>query len=147
MFLKVEVYKKSASLTPIFTWSLNKSTTFMCQECSNWKWTNKRDSSTPNENCWHSTYGNFCKCDQALFPFWGGAIGTKLQVTHLWPPHAADQEQEISFVWPKIVPCRRRCPLVRMLDKGGFTVSHTILFSNSVYMYNHVVFFMGRSLI
>ena len=25
----------------------------------------ERASSTPNEDCWHSTYG---KCDQALFP-------------------------------------------------------------------------------
>ena len=25
----------------------------------------ERDSSTPNENCWHSTYGKFSKCDQA----------------------------------------------------------------------------------
>ena len=33
-----------------------------------------------------------------------------------------DQEQEINFVWPKI-PGRRRCPLVRRLNKGGFTVN------------------------
>ena len=32
-------------------------------------------------------------------------------------PHAADQEQEINFVWPKTVPGRRRCSLVRSLDK------------------------------
>jgi len=57
----------------------------------------------------------------------GEATGCRLcccmlntQVTHLWP-HAADQEQEINFVWPKIVPGRRRCPLVRRPDKGGFT--------------------------
>ena len=42
-------------------------------------------------------------------------------VKHLWSAHAADQEWEINFVWPKIVPSRR-CPLVRGLDKGGFTV-------------------------
>ena len=29
---------------------------------------------------------------------------------------------EMNFVWPKIVPNRRRCPLVRRPDKGGFTV-------------------------
>ena len=33
-FLKFEVHKKSASLVPIFKWSWNESTTFMCQECS-----------------------------------------------------------------------------------------------------------------
>ena len=27
-----------------------------------------------------------------------------------------------NFAWPKIVPGRRRCPLVRRLDKGDFTV-------------------------
>ena len=37
-------------------------------------------------------------------------------------PQAADQEQKINFVWPKIVPGRRRCSLVRRPDKGGFTV-------------------------
>ena len=31
------------------------------------------------------------------------------QVTHHRPPHPADQEQEINFVWLKIVPGRRRC--------------------------------------
>ena len=35
----------------------------------------KRDLSTPSKDCWHSTYGNFCKCDQALFPVLGGAWG------------------------------------------------------------------------
>ena len=33
-----------------------------------------------------------------------------------------DQEQEINFAWPKTVPSRRRCPLVRRPDKAGFTV-------------------------
>ena len=33
----------------------------------------ERDSSTPNEDCWYSTYGNFCKWHQAPFPiFWVG---------------------------------------------------------------------------
>ena len=35
----------------------------------------ERGSSTPNEDCWDRTHGNFCKCDQALFPFLGGAWG------------------------------------------------------------------------
>ena len=35
-------------------------------------------------------------------------------------PHAADLEQEINHVWPKIVPSRRRCPLVGKLDKRRF---------------------------
>ena len=43
-FLKFEVYKKSVSLAPIFKWSWNKSTTFLCQKFS-------CDSSTPNEDC------------------------------------------------------------------------------------------------
>ena len=38
----------------------------------------ERDSSTPNEDCWHSTYENFCKCDQALFPIFGQGLGTRL---------------------------------------------------------------------
>ena len=38
----------------------------------------ERDSSTLNEDYWHSTYKNFCKCDQALFPFLGGAWGRGL---------------------------------------------------------------------
>ena len=25
-----------------------------------------------HEDCWHSTYGDFCKCDQALSKFWAG---------------------------------------------------------------------------
>ena len=33
-------------------------------------------------------------------------------------PHTADQEQ----MWPKIVPGRKRCPLVRGSDKGSFIV-------------------------
>jgi len=34
---------------------------------------NVRVSSTPNEDYWHSTYGNFCKCDQGRFSnFWAG---------------------------------------------------------------------------
>ena len=58
----------------------------------------------------------------------GEATGCRLcgcmlntQVTHLWQPQAADQEQEINFVWPKIVP-DRRCPLVRRPDKGSFVL-------------------------
>ena len=39
-------------------------------------------------------------------------MGTKLA------PHTADQEQ----MWPKIVPGRKRCPLVRGPDKGSFIV-------------------------
>ena len=35
-------------------------------------------------------------------------------------PHAADLGQEINHVWPKIVPSRRRFPLVRKLDKRRF---------------------------
>ena len=35
-FLKLEVYEKYASLVPILKWSRNESTTFMCQEYSNW---------------------------------------------------------------------------------------------------------------
>ena len=38
------------------------------------------------------------------------------RVTHHSPAHAADQEQEINFVWPV-----ERCPLVRGPDKGGST--------------------------
>ena len=38
----------------------------------------ERDSSTPNEDCWHSTYGNFCKCDQALSPISGRGQGMRL---------------------------------------------------------------------
>ena len=41
-------------------------------------------------------------------------------------PHTADKEQEINFVWPKIVPGRRRWPLVRRPDKGGFHFSAQI---------------------
>ena len=59
----------------------------------------------------------------------GEATGCRLcgcmlntQVTHLWPPQAADQEQEINFVWPKIVPDRRKCPLVRRPDEGSFVL-------------------------
>ena len=36
------------------------------------------DSSTPNEDCWHNTYKNFCKCDQALSPIFGQGLGTRL---------------------------------------------------------------------
>ena len=36
------------------------------------------------------------------------------------------RDSKINFVWPKIVPGRRRCPLVRGPDKGGFTVYHTL---------------------
>ena len=33
----------------------------------------ERDFSTPDEDCWHSTYGNFCKGHQALsLIFWVG---------------------------------------------------------------------------
>ena len=45
-------------------------------------------------------------------------------------PHTADEEQEINFVWPKIVPGRRSCPLVRRSDKGGFSFSAQILLYN-----------------
>ena len=41
------------------------------------------------------------------------------------PAPAADQKQEINFVWPKIVPGRRRCPVEEVLisqSKGGFIV-------------------------
>ena len=31
----------------------------------------ERDSSTPNEDSWHSTYGNLCKKHQAPFPIFG----------------------------------------------------------------------------
>ena len=41
----------------------------------------ERDSSTPNKDCWHSTYGNFCKCDQALSPIFGRGLGTRLMLT------------------------------------------------------------------
>ena len=31
------------------------------------------DSSTPDKDCWHSTYGSFCKGDQTLSPiYWVG---------------------------------------------------------------------------
>ena len=36
------------------------------------------------------------------------------QVPHHWPARAAYQKQEINFVSPKIVPSRRRCPLVKL---------------------------------
>ena len=33
----------------------------------------KHGLSTPNEDCRHSTYGKFCKCDQTLIPYiWVG---------------------------------------------------------------------------
>ena len=38
---------------------------------------NERDSSTLNEDCWHSTYGNFCKRHQAPSWFFGLGLGTK----------------------------------------------------------------------
>ena len=44
-----------------------------------------------------------------------------------WPHTHTNQEQEINFVWPRIVPHRRRCPSVRRHDKGGFTVVTTFL--------------------
>ena len=33
------------------------------------------DSSTLNEDCWHSTYRNFCKWHQAPFPIFGWGLG------------------------------------------------------------------------
>ena len=38
----------------------------------------ERDSSTPDEDCWHSTYGNLCKWHQAPFPIFGRGLGTRL---------------------------------------------------------------------
>ena len=40
----------------------------------------ERDSSTPNEDCWHSTYRNFCKWHQAPFPTFRWGLGTRLHV-------------------------------------------------------------------
>ena len=37
-------------------------------------------------------------------------------------PGTPNQEQRINFLWPKIVPSRRRCPLVKGPNKGDFTV-------------------------
>ena len=36
------------------------------------------DSSTQNEDCWQSTYGNFRRCDQALSPIFGRGLGMRL---------------------------------------------------------------------
>ena len=65
-------------------------------------------------------------------PEWGGCklckhcgdmLNTEFtQGTHPGPAHTADQEQEGNFVWPKIVPGSRRCPLVRGPDKGDLVV-------------------------
>ena len=47
----------------------------------------KRDSSTPNKDYWHSTHGNFYKCDQALFPVLGvGPMDEAMQcpLSALW---------------------------------------------------------------
>jgi len=35
----------------------------------------ERDWSTPNQDCWLSTNGKWCKCDQALFRFFGAGPG------------------------------------------------------------------------
>ena len=39
----------------------------------------EHDSSTLNEDCWHSTCGNICPCDQALFPNFGRGLGRRLR--------------------------------------------------------------------
>ena len=45
---------------------------------------------------------------------------TQVTILTTYSHWAADQEQEINFVWPKIVPSRGRYPLVRRQDKGRF---------------------------
>ena len=77
-FLKFEVYAKSVDLVPIFKRSWNESTTFMCQECSNWQWTNMIPLLQTKTADMYSTYGNFHKCDQALIPLFGQDLGTRL---------------------------------------------------------------------
>ena len=43
----------------------------------------KRDSSTPNEDCWHSSNGNFHKCNQDPSQFLGRGPGTRLEIGDL----------------------------------------------------------------
>ena len=49
----------------------------------------KRDSSTPNEDCWHSTYGNLCKYtrphSQFLGRAWGRGYAYPMKALSLWP--------------------------------------------------------------
>ena len=74
----------------------------------------KHGLSTPNEDCWHSTYREFCKCDHALIPnFLGGAWewGNKLCTicnhyltvwmgSHYWNPTCQElQNWAVVLCW------------------------------------------------
>ena len=88
----------------------------------------EHDSSTPNEDCWHTTYGNFCKCDQALSPIFGRGLGTRLfhfflllpkpQISAVYFPSQALPPSYINKVkcvgrltsrWGPLLTCVRAC--------------------------------------
>ena len=113
-------------------------------------------SSIPNENCWHSAYGDFCKFDQALFSILpagtldkvkitgaGDGLGTRLLVLYQDPPQSLCPD----WAWGHLkVGCWQLHTFILaiVLSSIPYLLQHQILSSNCDCMHNVNHSFIAR---